>query len=153
MSEKILEKILEKVENMETKVDNIEKTMATKEDTKKLTGRVNNIEKTMATKEDIKVIKEDIKVMQEDMRNLTGRVDNIEKTMATKEDLSRNTLEIAQEIRELAEMISRKSHQEHEIIKNQLELNSKDHKIFAAQIERLQMANEYIIGRKTEKLA
>ena len=126
MQEELLTKILSevntisgKVENLEGKVDNLE-------------GKVDNLENKVD--------------------NLEGKVENIEKTMVTSTEFNdfkeevyalfdKNTKEIANEIRELSVSISKKMHQEHQAIRNEMqraiEINQKDHEIFKAQIEKL----------------
>ena len=60
----------------------------------------------------------------------------------------KNTKEIANEIRELSVSISKKMHQEHQAIRDELqraiEINQKDHEIFRAQIEKLQITTQYL---------
>ena len=65
-----------------------------------------------------------------------------------KEYVDNNTEEIAQEIRELAEEISKKMEQNKQELNEKMDryiiVNEKDHKIFVAQIEKLQISNQYL---------
>ena len=179
MSQKILEEILKKLNGLENKVDNMEKTMVTKEDMEKTRLRIEEIEKTMVTKEDMEKTRlrieeiEKTMVTKEEMEKTRLRIEDIEKTMVTKEDMEKtmvtkedmekrmltkedmekNTSEIAQEIRALAEMISKKSYQEQKAIRKEQERNKEEHKVFAEQMERIRLASEYILEGAAEKLA
>ena len=114
-----------KVENLEDKVETIEKTAAKAEDLEKLSDKVETIEKTMVTSTEFNDFKEEVYAL-----------------------FDKNTKEIANEIRELSVSISKKMHQEHQAIRNEMqraiEINQKDHEIFKAQIEKLQITSQYL---------
>ena len=153
MQEELLTKILSEVKTISGKVENLERTTAKAEDLEKLSNKVNNLEAKVDNLEG------KVDNLENKVDNLEGKVENIEKTMVTSTEFNdfkeevyalfdKNTKEIANEIRELSVSISKKMHQEHQAIRNEMqraiEINQKDHEIFKAQIEKLQITNQYL---------
>lgn len=56
----------------------------------------------------------------------------------------KNTKEIATVINELSESISKVMNKNYNELKQQLELNNKEHRIYEAQIAKLQLTTEYL---------
>lgn len=153
MQEELLTKILSEVKTISGKVENLERTTAKAEDLEKLSNKVNNLEAKVDNLEG------KVDNLENKVDNLEGKVENIEKTMVTSTEFNdfkeevyalfdKNTKEIANEIRELSVSISKKMRQEHQAIRNEMqraiEINQKDHEIFKAQIEKLQITNQYL---------
>lgn len=61
----------------------------------------------------------------------------------------KNTLEVGTEIRELAQNISTKMGEIQRELHRHIELNQKDHTIFRAQIEKIQLENQYLESKNT----
>ncbi|MGN1296892.1 MAG: hypothetical protein ACI4VH_00425 [Clostridia bacterium] len=57
---------------------------------------------------------------------------------------NKNTKEIATVINELSESISKVMNKNYNELKQQLELNNKEHRIYEAQIAKLQLTTEYL---------
>lgn len=153
MQEELLTKILSEVKTISGKVENLERTTAKAEDLEKLSNKVDNLEGKVDNLEG------KVDNLENKVDNLEGKVENIEKTMVTSTEFNdfkeevyalfdKNTKEIANEIRELSVSISKKMHQEHQAIRNEMqraiEINQKDHEIFKAQIEKLQITSQYL---------
>ena len=64
----------------------------------------------------------------------------------------KNTREIATVINQLSESISTKNHRNSEETKQRLEKNDKEHRIYEAQIAKLQLTTQYL-EEKGKKLA
>ncbi|MED4350885.1 hypothetical protein P9265_00865 [Schinkia azotoformans] len=95
MSEKILNKILEKIENVQEEMKEIKKEM------KEMNERIENVESTMATKKDV----EAIPFIRQAVMDIDERTTRIEKTQEkherTLDILSRRSIEQEAELRRI----------------------------------------------------
>ena len=88
---------------------------------------------------------------------LSNKVDNLGKELKDfKKEVyqlfEKNTREIATVINQLSESISTKNHRNSEETKQRLEKNDKEHRIYEAQIAKLQLTTQYL-EEKGKKLA
>lgn len=133
MEQELLKKILKEVEKigeLSNKVDRLEKKI----------DKIDELE--------IKVNKID---------ELSAKVDNLGKELKDfKKEVyqlfEKNTREIATVINQLSESISTKNHRNSEETKQRLEKNDKEHRIYEAQIAKLQLTTQYL-EEKGKKLA
>ena len=133
MEQELLKKILKEVEKigeLSNKVDRLEK-------------KIDKIDELSA-----KVDKID---------ELSNKVDNLGKELKDfKKEVyqlfEKNTREIATVINQLSESISTKNHRNSEETKQRLEKNDKEHRIYEAQIAKLQLTTQYL-EEKGKKLA
>ena len=143
MEQELLKKILKEVEKigeLSNKVDRLEKKI---DKIDELSAKVDKIDELSA-----KVDKID---------ELSNKVDNLGKELKDfKKEVyqlfEKNTREIATVINQLSESISTKSHRNSEETKQRLEKNDKEHKIYEAQIAKLQLTTQYL-EEKGKKLA
>ena len=133
MEQELLKKILKEVEKigeLSNKVDRLEKKI----------DKIDELE--------VKVNKID---------ELSAKVDNLGKELKDfKKEVyqlfEKNTREIATVINQLSESISTKNHRNSEETKQRLEKNDKEHRIYEAQIAKLQLTTQYL-EEKGKKLA
>ena len=143
MEQELLKKILKEVEKigeLSNKVDRLEKKI---DKIDELEVKVNKIDELSA-----KVDKID---------ELSNKVDNLGKELKDfKKEVyqlfEKNTREIATVINQLSESISTKNHRNSEETKQRLEKNDKEHRIYEAQIAKLQLTTQYL-EEKGKKLA
>ena len=143
MEQELLKKILKEVEKigeLSNKVDRLEKKI---DKIDELEIKVNKIDELSA-----KVDKID---------ELSNKVDNLGKELKDfKKEVyqlfEKNTREIATVINQLSESISTKNHRDSEETKQRLEKNDKEHRIYEAQIAKLQLTTQYL-EEKGKKLA
>lgn len=143
MEQELLKKILKEVEKigeLSNKVDRLEKKI---DKIDELEIKVNKIDELSA-----KVDKID---------ELSNKVDNLGKELKDfKKEVyqlfEKNTREIATVINQLSESISTKNHRNSEETKQRLEKNDKEHRIYEAQIAKLQLTTQYL-EEKGKKLA
>ena len=143
MEQELLKKILKEVEKigeLSNKVDRLEKKI---DKIDELEIKVNKIDELSA-----KVDKID---------ELSNKVDNLGKELKDfKKEVyqlfEKNTREIATVINQLSESISTKNHRNSEETKQRLEKNHKEHRIYEAQIAKLQLTTQYL-EEKGKKLA
>lgn len=143
MKQELLKKILKEVEKigeLSNKVDRLEKKI---DKIDELEVKVNKIDELSA-----KVDKID---------ELSAKVDNLGKELKDfKKEVyqlfEKNTREIATVINQLSESISTKNHRNSEETKQRLEKNDKEHRIYEAQIAKLQLTTQYL-EEKGKKLA
>lgn len=143
MKQELLKKILKEVEKigeLSNKVDRLEKKI---DKIDELEVKVNKIDELSA-----KVDKID---------ELSNKVDNLGKELKDfKKEVyqlfEKNTREIATVINQLSESISTKNHRNSEETKQRLEKNDKEHRIYEAQIAKLQLTTQYL-EEKGKKLA
>jgi len=130
MEQELLKKILKEVEKigeLSNKVDRLEKKID------KISAKVDKIDE------------------------LSNKVDNLGKELKDfKKEVyqlfEKNTREIATVINQLSESISTKNHRNSEETKQRLEKNDKEHRIYEAQIAKLQLTTQYL-EEKGKKLA
>lgn len=133
MEQELLKKILKEVEKigeLSNKVDRLEKKI---DKIDELSNKVDKIDE------------------------LSNKVDNLGKELKDfKKEVyqlfEKNTREIATVINQLSESISTKNHRNSEETKQRLEKNDKEHRIYEAQIAKLQLTTQYL-EEKGKKLA
>ena len=143
MEQELLKKILKEVEKigeLSNKVDRLEKKI---DKIDELEVKVNKIDELSA-----KVDKID---------ELSNKVDNLGKELKDfKKEVyqlfEKNTREIATVINQLSESISTKNHRNSEETKKRIKKNDKEHRIYEAQIAKLQLTTQYL-EEKGKKLA
>ena len=138
-----LEKKIDKIDELEVKVNKIDELSAKVDKIDELSAKVDKIDELSA-----KVDKID---------ELSNKVDNLGKELKDfKKEVyqlfEKNTREIATVINQLSESISTKNHRNSEETKQRLEKNDKEHRIYEAQIAKLQLTTQYL-EEKGKKLA
>ena len=138
-----LEKKIDKIDELEVKVNKIDELSAKVDKIDELSAKVDKIDGLSA-----KVDKID---------ELSNKVDNLGKELKDfKKEVyqlfEKNTREIATVINQLSESISTKNHRNSEETKRRLEKNDKEHRIYEAQIAKLQLTTQYL-EEKGKKLA
>lgn len=138
-----LEKKIDKIDELEIKVNKIDELSAKVDKIDELSAKVDKIDELSA-----KVDKID---------ELSNKVDNLGKELKDfKKEVyqlfEKNTREIATVINQLSESISTKNHRDSEETKQRLEKNDKEHRIYEAQIAKLQLTTQYL-EEKGKKLA
>lgn len=133
---KVLNQIMLELKSINCKIDNLERTTVKKEDFEKVVGN-------LATKEEISKLatKEEISMLatKEEMHELFNQ--NRKEMYAL---VDKTTKEIATVINELSESISKTMNKNYNELKQQLEINNKEHRIYEAQIAKLQLTTEYL---------
>ena len=124
---KVLNQIMLELKSINCKIDNLERTTVKKEDFEKVVGN-------LATKEEISKL-----ATKEEMHELFNQ--NRKEMYAL---VDKTTKEIATVINELSESISKTMNKNYNEIKQQLEINNKEHRIYEAQIAKLQLTTEYL---------
>ncbi len=140
MEQELLQKILIKVEKIDDLSDKVDELSVKVQKIDDLSDKVNGLS--------AKVDKID---------ELSDKVDNLTyEFKAFKSEVyelfDKNTKEIATVINQLAESISKKMHKNYNESQQQLEVNNKEHKIYEAQIAKLQLTTQYL-EEKGKKLA
>ena len=130
-----LEKKIDKIDELEVKVNKIDELSAKVDKIDELSAKVDKIDELSA-----KVDKID---------ELSAKVDNLGKELKDfKKEVyqlfEKNTREIATVINQLSESISTKNHRNSEETKQRLEKNDKEHRIYEAQIAKLQLTTQYL---------
>lgn len=115
---KVLNQIMLELKSINCKIDNLERTTVKKEDFEKVVGN-------LATKEEMH------ELFNQNRKEMYALVD-------------KTTKEIATVINELSESISKTMNKNYNEIKQQLEINNKEHRIYEAQIAKLQLTTEYL---------
>ena len=124
---KVLNQIMLELKSINCKIDNLERTTVKKEDFEKVVGN-------LATKEEISKL-----ATKEEMHELFNQ--NRKEMYAL---VDKTTKEIATVINELSESISKTMNKNYNELKQQLEINNKEHRIYEAQIAKLQLTTEYL---------
>lgn len=140
MEQELLQKILIKVEKIDDLSDKVNELSVKVQKIDELSDKVNGLS--------AKVDKID---------ELSDKVDNLTyEFKAFKSEVyelfDKNTKEIATVINQLAESISKKMHKNYNESQQRLEVNNKEHKIYEAQIAKLQLTTQYL-EEKGKKLA
>ena len=138
-----LEKKIDKIDELEVKVNKIDE----------LSAKVDKIDELSAKVDKIDELSNKVDKIDE----LSNKVDNLGKELKDfKKEVyqlfEKNTREIATVINQLSESISTKNHRNSEETKQRLEKNDKEHRIYEAQIAKLQLTTQYL-EEKGKKLA
>ena len=145
---KKIDKLSAKVDKLETKVDKIDE-LSAKVD--KLETKVDKIDELSAKVDKLETKVDKIDELSTKVDNLGIELKNFKNEVY--ELFDKNTKEIATVINELSESISKTMHKNYSELKQQLELNNKEHRIFEAQIAKLQLTTEYLSKGKGKALA
>ena len=153
MEQELLKKILKEVEKigeLSNKVDRLEKKI---DKIDELEIKVNKIDELSAKVDKIDELVEKVDRLEKKI----DKVDNLGKELKDfKKEVyqlfEKNTREIATVINQLSESISTKNHRNSEETKQRLEKNDKEHRIYEAQIAKLQLTTQYL-EEKGKKLA
>ena len=153
MEQELLKKILKEVEKigeLSNKVDRLEKKI---DKIDELEIKVNKIDELSAKVDKI----DELSAKVDKIDELSNKVDNLGKELKDfKKEVyqlfEKNTREIATVINQLSESISTKNHRNSEETKQRLEKNDKEHRIYEAQIAKLQLTTQYL-EEKGKKLA
>ena len=138
-----LEKKIDKIDELEIKVNKIDE----------LSAKVDKIDELSAKVDKIDELSNKVDKIDE----LSNKVDNLGKELKDfKKEVyqlfEKNTREIATVINQLSESISTKNPRNSEETKQRLEKNDKEHRIYEAQIAKLQLTTQYL-EEKGKKLA
>ena len=148
-----LEKKIDKIDELEVKVNKIDELSAKVDKIDELSAKVDKIDELSAKVDKIDELSNKVDKIDE----LSNKVDNLGKELKDfKKEVyqlfEKNTREIATVINQLSESISTKNHRNSEETKQRLEKNDKEHRIYEAQIAKLQLTTQYL-EEKGKKLA
>jgi outer membrane murein-binding lipoprotein Lpp len=155
-----LEKKIDKIDELEIKVNKIDELSAKVDKIDELVEKVDRLEKKIDKIDEleVKVNKiDELSAKVDKIDELSNKVDNLGKELKDfKKEVyqlfEKNTREIATVINQLSESISTKNHRDSEETKQRLEKNDKEHRIYEAQIAKLQLTTQYL-EEKGKKLA
>ena len=148
-----LEKKIDKIDELEVKVNKIDELSAKVDKIDGLSAKVDKIDELSAKVDKI----DELSAKVDKIDELSNKVDNLGKELKDfKKEVyqlfEKNTREIATVINQLSESISTKNHRNSEETKQRLEKNDKEHRIYEAQIAKLQLTTQYL-EEKGKKLA
>ena len=148
-----LEKKIDKIDELEIKVNKIDELSAKVDKIDELSAKVDKIDELSAKVDKI----DELSAKVDKIDELSNKVDNLGKELKDfKKEVyqlfEKNTREIATVINQLSESISTKNHRDSEETKQRLEKNDKEHRIYEAQIAKLQLTTQYL-EEKGKKLA
>ena len=148
-----LEKKIDKIDELEVKVNKIDELSAKVDKIDELSAKVDKIDGLSAKVDKI----DELSAKVDKIDELSNKVDNLGKELKDfKKEVyqlfEKNTREIATVINQLSESISTKNHRNSEETKQRLEKNDKEHRIYEAQIAKLQLTTQYL-EEKGKKLA
>ena len=148
-----LEKKIDKIDELEVKVNKIDELSAKVNKIDELSAKVDKIDELSAKVDKI----DELSAKVDKIDELSNKVDNLGKELKDfKKEVyqlfEKNTREIATVINQLSESISTKNHRNSEETKQRLEKNDKEHRIYEAQIAKLQLTTQYL-EEKGKKLA
>ena len=148
-----LEKKIDKIDELEVKVNKIDELSAKVDKIDELSAKVDKIDELSAKVDKI----DELSAKVDKIDELSNKVDNLGKELKDfKKEVyqlfEKNTREIATVINQLSESISTKNHRNSEETKQRLEKNDKEHRIYEAQIAKLQLTTQYL-EEKGKKLA
>jgi len=148
-----LEKKIDKIDELEIKVNKIDELSAKVDKIDELSAKVDKIDELSAKVDKI----DELSAKVDKIDELSNKVDNLGKELKDfKKEVyqlfEKNTREIATVINQLSESISTKNHRNSEETKQRLEKNDKEHRIYEAQIAKLQLTTQYL-EEKGKKLA